>query len=125
MRFFVVKYPHKAENESPLRVHVVLLQRAVGWCETEGGGFRITFRELCAEHITFRLYQRHNGLSPLQDDTLIDVRKALAREGRVKQSGNTANLMSSLYPLKDAGTFSFTCKTKRSYFNAHYRNFSP
>ena len=49
MCFFVVKYPHKAENESPLRVHVVLLQRAVGWCETEGGGFRITFRELCAE----------------------------------------------------------------------------
>lgn len=51
MLFFVVKYPHKAENESPLRVHVVLLQRAVGWCETEGGGFRITFRELCAERI--------------------------------------------------------------------------
>ena len=49
MCFFVVKYPHKAENESPPRVHVVLLQRAVGWCETEGGGFRITFRELCAE----------------------------------------------------------------------------
>ena len=113
MCFFVVKYPHKAENESPLRVHVVLLQRAVGWCETEGGGFRITFRELCAEHITFRLYQRHNGLSPLQDDTLIDVRKALAREGRVKQSGNTA-YTSSLYPLKDAGTFLFSCKTKRS-----------
>ena len=107
MCFFVVKYPHKAENESPLRVHVVLLQRAVGWCETEGGGFRITFRELCAEHITFRLYQRHNGLSPLQDDTLIDVRKALAREGRVKQSGNTANLMSSLYPSGCGGVFIF------------------
>ena len=104
MCFFVVKYPHKAENESPLRVHVVLLQRAVGWCETEGGGFRITFRELCAEHITFRLYQRHNGLSPLQDDTLIDVRKALAREGRVKQSGNTA-YTSSLYPSGCGGFF--------------------
>lgn len=51
MRFFVVKYAHKAMNESPLRVHVTLLQRAVGWCETEGGGFRITFRELCAERI--------------------------------------------------------------------------
>ena len=38
---------------------------------------------------------------------MIDVRKALAREGRVKQSGNTANLMSSLYPLKDAGAFLF------------------
>ncbi len=37
---------------------------------------------------------------------MIDVRKALAREGRVKQSGNTA-YTSSLYPLKDAETFFF------------------
>ena len=51
MCFFVVKYPHKAENESPLRAHGTLLQRAVGRCETEGGEFRITFRELCAERI--------------------------------------------------------------------------
>ena len=34
--------------------------------------------------------QKRNGLSPSQDDTLLDVRKARRRKGRVKQSGNTA-----------------------------------
>ena len=124
MCFFVVKYPHKAENESPLRAHGTLLQRAVGRCETEGGEFRITFRELCSRKHNLRLCQRRNGLSPSQDDTLFDVRKALARKGRVKQSGNTA-YTSSLYPKRMRGLFFFPAKQKGVKLNAHYRNFSP
>ena len=63
--------------------------------------------------------QKRNGLSPSQDDTLIDVRKARLRKNRVKQSGNTA-ISVVFASITVARAFFFCIRNSRRIYHAYY-----